>query len=89
MVLRDLFPNAILPVLTIAGINLGSFVGGLVIVENVFAWPGMGQLMLSAVYARDFPVVQSGLIVVALLFVAANFLVDMAYGLIDPRVRMR
>lgn len=86
VVLRETLPNALLPVLTIAGINLGTFLGGLVIVENVFAWPGLGQLMLSAVYARDFPVVQSGLIVVAALFILSNVVVDLLYGLIDPRV---
>ena len=85
-VLRESLPNVILPVLTVAGINLGTFLGGLVIVENVFAWPGLGQLMLSAVYSRDFPVVQSGLIVVSILFVVSNLLVDLIYGLIDPRV---
>jgi peptide/nickel transport system permease protein len=88
VVLTEILPNAILPVLTIAGINLGTFLGGLVIVENVFAWPGLGQLMLSAVYSRDFPVVQSGLIVVAGLFILANLLVDLLYGVIDPRVRV-
>ncbi|PPI27136.1 ABC transporter permease [Rathayibacter sp. AY1B5] len=88
VVVGELLPNAILPVLTVAGISLGSFLGGLVIVENVFAWPGMGQLMLGAVYSRDFPVVQSGLIVVALLFILANLLVDVVHGLIDPRVRL-
>ncbi|MWV47821.1 ABC transporter permease subunit [Rathayibacter sp. VKM Ac-2803] len=88
VVVGELLPNAFLPVLTVAGISLGSFLGGLVIVENVFAWPGMGQLMLGAVYSRDFPVVQSGLIVVALLFILANLLVDLVSGLIDPRVRL-
>ncbi|KAF2417891.1 ABC transporter permease [Microbacterium sp. B35-30] len=87
VVLAELLPNAALPVLTIAGISLGAFLGGLVIVENVFAWPGMGQLMLSAVYSRDFPVVQSGLIVVALLFILCNALVDVVGALLDPRVR--
>ncbi|MBN9178065.1 MAG: ABC transporter permease [Microbacterium sp.] len=87
VVVAEQLPNAVLPVLTIAGISLGSFLGGLVIVENVFAWPGLGQLMLSAVYARDFPVVQSGLIVVAVLFILANALVDVVSALIDPRVR--
>lgn len=88
VVVGELLPNALLPVLTVAGISLGSFLGGLVIVENVFAWPGMGQLMLGAVYSRDFPVVQSGLIVVAVLFILANLLVDLVSGLIDPRVRL-
>lgn len=87
VVIAELLPNAALPILTIAGITLGSFLGGLVIVENVFAWPGMGQLMLSAVYARDFPVVQSGLIVVATLFIVSNALVDVISAVLDPRVR--
>lgn len=86
IVLTETLPNAILPVLTVAGINLGTFLGGLVIVENVFAWPGLGQLMLNAVYARDFPVVQSGLIVVSVLFIVSNLVVDLLYGVIDPRV---
>lgn len=88
MVFREVLPNAVLPVLTLAGINLGSFLGGLVLIENVFAWPGMGQLIVGSVYARDFPVVQSGMIVVAILFVSANFLVDLLQGVLDPRVRL-
>lgn len=88
VVLAEVLPNAVLPVLTVAGINLGSFLGGLVIVENVFAWPGLGQLVLSSVYARDFPVVQAALVVVALLFILSNLLVDVVSGLIDPRVRV-
>ncbi|GFZ76896.1 ABC transporter permease [Nesterenkonia alkaliphila] len=89
VVLAETLPNGLLPVMTVAGINLGTFLGGLVIVENVFAWPGMGQLMLTATFSRDFAVVQSGLIMVAVLFVAANLLVDFLYGIVDPRVRMR
>jgi peptide/nickel transport system permease protein len=88
IVFREVLPNAILPVLTLAGINLGAFLGGLVLIENVFAWPGLGQLIVGSVYARDFPVVQSGMIVVAALFVAANLLVDLVQGLLDPRVRL-
>lgn len=88
VVLAEVLPNAVLPVLTIAGINLGSFLGGLVIVENVFAWPGLGQLVLSSVYARDFPVVQAALVVVALLFIVSNLVVDLVSGLVDPRVRV-
>ena len=86
---RETLPNALLPVLTVAGINLGAFLGGLVIVESVFAWPGIGQLMIGAVYGRDFPVVQAGLIVIAVIFVTVNLLVDLLYGFIDPRARVR
>lgn len=89
VLLRDVLPNALLPVLTISGITLGTLLGGLVIVENVFAWPGLGQLMLDAVFNRDFPVVQSGLIVIATIFVIVNFGIDVLYGVIDPRARVR
>lgn len=70
-------------------ITLGTLLGGLVIVENVFAWPGLGQLMLDAVFNRDFPVVQSGLVVIATIFVLVNFGIDVLYGVIDPRARVR
>lgn len=88
IVFREVLPNAILPVLTLAGINLGAFLGGLVLIENVFAWPGLGQLIVGSVYARDFPVVQSGMIAVAVLFIVANLLVDLLQGVLDPRVRL-
>lgn len=89
VLLRDVLPNALLPVLTMSGITLGTLLGGLVIVENVFAWPGLGQLMLDAVFNRDFPVVQSGLVVIATIFVIVNFGIDVLYGVIDPRARVR
>ncbi|MFC9894828.1 ABC transporter permease [Nocardia sp. NPDC127579] len=89
VLLRDVLPNALLPVLTVSGINLGTLLGGLVIVEAVFAWPGLGQLMLTSVFSRDFPVVQSGLIVIATLFVVVNLCVDILYGFLDPRARVR
>ncbi|MFF2085646.1 ABC transporter permease [Nocardia sp. NPDC058176] len=89
VLLRDMLPNALLPVLTISGITLGTLLGGLVIVENVFAWPGLGQLMLDSVFSRDFPVVQSGLVVIATIFVVVNFGIDVLYGVIDPRARVR
>lgn len=85
---REVLPNAVLPTLTLAGINLGAFLGGLVLIENVFAWPGLGQLIVNSVYTRDFPVVQPGLIIVAALFVAANLLVDIVQATLDPRVRL-
>lgn len=84
----ELLPNALLPVLTIVGINLGAFLGGMLIIENVFAWPGLGQLTMDAVYTRDFPVVQASILVVAFLFVVANLVVDFVYRFIDPRVRL-
>ncbi|MFC8193306.1 ABC transporter permease [Cellulomonas sp. NPDC057328] len=84
----EVLPNALLPVLTVAGINVGAVLGGMLIVENVFAWPGLGQLTMNAVYGRDFPVVQASILVVAALFVVTNLVVDLVYMLIDPRVRL-
>ncbi|MEU8895931.1 ABC transporter permease [Nocardia sp. NPDC048505] len=89
VLLREVLPNALLPVLTVSGIHLGTLLGGLVIVEAVFAWPGLGQLMLTSVFSRDFPVVQSGLVVIATIFVVVNLCVDILYGFVDPRARVR
>jgi len=88
VVLTEMLPNAILPVLTVAGLNLGGLLGGTVIVEQVFSWPGLGQVMLNAVSQRDFPIVQAGLLIIALLFVIVNFVVDLLYAALDPRVRL-
>jgi peptide/nickel transport system permease protein len=87
VVMKQMLPNALLPVLTVAGLNLGSLLGGTVIVEMVFTWPGLGQVMLNAVNTRDFPVVQAGLLIVALTFIVVNLVVDLAYAVLDPRVR--
>jgi peptide/nickel transport system permease protein len=86
---RHMLPNALLPVLTVAGLNFGVLLGGAVIVENVFNWPGMGQLMISSVQLRDYPVVQATLVVVSVIFVTVNILVDLLYAVLDPRVRLR
>ncbi|MFE5409576.1 ABC transporter permease [Microbacterium sp. NPDC056569] len=88
VVVAQMTPNALVPVLTIAGLNLGGLLGGTVIVEAVFAWPGMGQVLLQAVNGRDFPVVLAGLAVVAVFFVLVNLIVDLITASIDPRVRL-
>jgi peptide/nickel transport system permease protein len=89
VLLRHMLPNALLPVLTIAALNFGALLGGAVIVENVFNWPGIGQLLIYSVHARDYPVVQATLLVVAVLFVSLNIVVDLVYAALDPRVRLR
>ena len=86
--LRDMLPNALLPLITIAGLNLGTLLGGAVVTETVFSWPGVGRLIIDAVSQRDYPVVVTGVLVVCIIFVAANLLVDLLYGLLDPRVRV-
>ncbi len=88
VILRHMLPNALLPVLTVAGLNMGFLLGGLVIIEKVFNWPGVGHLVIDAVVGRDFPVVQAGLLVVSAAFVLVNFLVDILYAALDPRVRL-
>lgn len=79
--------NALLPVVTLLGLRLPWLFGGAVITETVFAWPGMGRLLVNAVMERDYPVVQGIVLVIALLTVLANLVVDFAYVLIDPRIR--
>jgi peptide/nickel transport system permease protein len=80
--------NAMLPLVTILGLSLPGLIGGSVIVESIFAIPGMGQLMVQAVFERDYPVIMGNLVVVAVLTLVANLLADIAYGLVDPRIRM-
>lgn len=81
--------NALLPVVTVVGLRFGYMVGGAVVVEEVFAWPGMGRLLVTAVGQRDLPVVQGVLLVFASAFVLVNLAVDIAYMYLDPRIRYR
>jgi peptide/nickel transport system permease protein len=79
--------NASLPILTVLGLSFGQMLGGAIIVESIFAWPGMGRLAVQAVLGRDFPVVQGVAIVGAAVFLAVNLTVDLVYGWVDPRLR--
>lgn len=79
--------NALLPVITVVGVQFGSLLGGAVVTEAVFAWPGIGRLIIQAISARDFPVVQGSILMLTLTFVLVNLLVDLSYGLFNPRVR--
>ena len=81
--------NALLPVLTVAGMQFGSLLTGAIIVEKVFARPGLGTTLLEAITERDYPVVQGTVFVIAVIYVLVNLAVDLAYGLIDPRIRVR
>jgi peptide/nickel transport system permease protein len=87
VVLRHALRNAAVPVLTVLGLQIGTLLGGAVITESVFAWPGMGKLVVDAIFFRDFPVVQTILIFSATIFVLINLLVDLLYTVIDPRIR--
>jgi peptide/nickel transport system permease protein len=84
---RHVLRNAVIPAVTVLGINIGFLVGGTVIVENVFAIPGIGQLMINSIFQRDFPVVQGVTLVFGVLVVMVNLLADLSYAALDPRVR--
>jgi peptide/nickel transport system permease protein len=80
--------NASAPILTLAGLDLAGKLGGVAITETIFAWPGIGRLAVMATYQRDYPVIQAAVLFAGLMFIAINLLVDLAYGLLDPRVRL-
>jgi len=78
--------NAFIPVLTVIGLQVGLLLGGVVVTETIFSWPGVGRLAIQAIYARDFPVVQAVVFVFAVIFVLVNLVVDLLYALLDPRI---
>ncbi|MDA8253957.1 MAG: ABC transporter permease [Rhodospirillales bacterium] len=84
---RHVLRNALMPIVTVLALNLGSLLGGTVLVEYVFNWPGLSGLLVSAVNARDYPEVQGVVLVISVLFVALNLAVDLLYAVLDPRVR--
>jgi peptide/nickel transport system permease protein/oligopeptide transport system permease protein len=83
---RHALRNALIPILTLLGLQSGQLMGGAVLTETVFAWPGLGRLMVKAIFARDFILLQGAVLVFALVFVVVNLIVDLSYGLLDPRV---
>jgi len=87
VILRHALKNALLPVLTILGLQFGSLLGGSVIVEEIFAWPGIGHEMINAIRTRDFPLVQGCILIIATTYVATTILTDILYALINPRIR--
>jgi len=88
VIVRHALKNAILPVITVAGFNTGYLLGGAIVIEEVFALPGMGRLALYAIYQRDYPVIQGIILVIATLFVLVNLVTDLIYALVDPRIRL-
>ncbi len=87
IVSRHALRNALMPVITLLGLEVGSLLAGALVTETVFAWPGIGRLTVDSIYARDYPVVQGVVTFSALIFVVVNLLVDLSYGLLDPRIR--
>lgn len=88
---KVLFKHAVrttlIPVVTMIGLQLGHLLGGAVVTETIFAWPGVGRLVVDAIYNRDYPIVQAAMLVIVALFVLVNLLVDLTYGFLDPRIR--
>lgn len=81
------FRNALIPIVTVLGLRLGHLLAGTVVIETIFSWPGLGSLILDAVLFRDYPLIRGGVLFIAVVFVAVNLLVDVLYGIIDPRIR--
>jgi peptide/nickel transport system permease protein len=89
IVIRHGLPNALVPILTVLGIVAGALLGGTVIIEQVFSLPGIGRLVIGAILSRDFPVIQGGLLFLAVIYLAVNLIVDLLYAVVDPRVRLQ
>ncbi len=89
VVWKHALKNAAIPIVTIVGIELGTLLGGSVITETIFAWPGVGRLSVQAIYNRDYPVVQAAVFLLAATFIVVNLLVDLVYTYLDPRIRLR
>ncbi len=85
---RHIMRNALVPILTITGIQLATILGGVIVVEVVFAWPGLGRLVFNAVAARDYPLIQGAVLLIAALFLLINLIVDVLYAVVDPRIRL-
>jgi peptide/nickel transport system permease protein/oligopeptide transport system permease protein len=87
VVVKHALRNALVPVVTVGGLEFGRLMAGAVLTETVFTWPGIGRLLVDSILARDYPVVQGAVLVIATAFIVVNLLVDLVYGLIDPRIR--
>jgi ABC-type dipeptide/oligopeptide/nickel transport system permease component len=86
---RHAIRNMLIPVITVIGLQIGTLLGGAVITERVFAWPGVGTLLLDAITNRDYPLVQAAILFITATFIIINFLVDLSYGALDPRIRLK
>jgi peptide/nickel transport system permease protein len=88
VVLRHAFRNSLIPIVTVLGLQVGAVLTGAVITETIFAWPGVGRLLIQSIGFRDYPLVQGCILLIAVTYVSVNLLTDMAYGFLDPRIRI-
>jgi ABC-type dipeptide/oligopeptide/nickel transport system permease component len=88
VVLKHALRNALIPLITVIGLQFGALLGGAVITETIFAWPGVGRLTIQAIQTKDLPLVQACVLLLAVIFVVANLLVDVLYAYLDPRIRL-
>jgi ABC-type dipeptide/oligopeptide/nickel transport system permease component len=86
-ILRHAFPNSLIPIVTVVGLQFGAVLTGAVITETIFAWPGVGRLLIQSITFRDYPLVQGCILFIAMTYVTMNLLIDIAYGWLDPRIR--
>ncbi len=89
VILRHALKNALLPVVTVVGLQLGGLLGGAILTETVFSWPGMGTWTYRAILSRDYPIVQGSVLISATIYVFVNLLVDISYAFLDPRIHYR
>jgi peptide/nickel transport system permease protein len=87
VVVRHAFKNALVPVITVVGLQFGALLTGAIITETIFSWPGLGRMIIQAIRLRDYPLVQGGILVIALTYVLLNLLTDLLYAWLDPRIR--
>ena len=85
---KHAFRNALIPTVPIIGLQLGALLGGTYIIENVFAWPGIGRLLIQSIGFRDYPMVQGCILLIAFTYVTVNLVTDVMYGVLDPRIRL-
>jgi len=87
VIIKHVLKNALIPIITVVGLQFGSLLGGAVLTETVFAWPGLGRLIVDSILARDYPVIQGTILIFGLLYILVNLVIDLLYALVDPRIR--
>ena len=86
VIIKHALRNALIPIITVVGLQFGFLLGGAVLTETVFAWPGIGRLIVDSILARDYPMIQGAILLFGLLYVFVNLIIDLIYALVDPRI---